>query len=226
MQPGGQLTITTDVENYPRLRRGVPGPLADGADAAQAEHVGAQLVDDHIVKVDLSRRRSGLVGDSAATLHRRHADHRHRRPGALAGPAQREEFRASACRPAPPATASSIRGKEVAVVGGGNTAVEEALYLTNHASKVTLVHRRDACAPRRSCRSACSPRPRSKVVWDSDGRRDPGRRHAAGVTGVRLRNVKTGANHGHRSTACSSPSATRRHRAVPGQLEIDADGYI
>ena len=149
-QPGGQLMITTDVENYPGFADVIQGPWLMEQMRLQAEHVGTQMISDHIVKVDLKQRPFRLEGDSGDDLYLRRARHRDRRPGQVARPAlRRRSSRASASRPAPPATASSIRGKEVVVVGGGNTAVEEALYLANLASKVTVVHRRDSL-PRRA----------------------------------------------------------------------------
>ena len=161
IQPGGQLTTTTDVENYPGFRDVIQGPWLMEEMQAQAEHVGTKVVWDHISKVDLSRRPFRMIGDGGAQYF---ADALVIATGAQAkwlGLPSEEHMKgrgASAC-----ATCDGFfyRGKKVAVIGGGNTAVEEALYLTNHSHDVTLIHRRDRCAPRRSFRTGCSPTRRS-----------------------------------------------------------------
>jgi thioredoxin reductase (NADPH) len=161
IQPGGQLTITTDVENYPGFADVIQGPWLMEQMEAQAEHVGTEIVSDIVLSMDLSSARSADLRQRPG-LARRDRDHRHRRPGQVAGPAVGDKFQGfgvSAC-----ATCDGFfyRNKEVVVVGGGNTAVEEALFLTSFASKVTLVHRRTISAPNASCRSACWPIRRSR----------------------------------------------------------------
>ncbi len=149
IQPGGQLTTTTDVENYPGFRDVIQGPWLMEEMQAQAEHVGTKIVWDHISSVDLSRRPFRLTGDSGAQIF---ADALVIATGAQAkwlGLPSEEHMKgrgASAC-----ATCDGFfyRGKRVAVIGGGNTAVEEALYLTNHSHDVTLIHRRDSLSRRK-----------------------------------------------------------------------------
>ena len=158
LQPGGQLTITTDVENYPGFAEAIQGPWLMEQMQAQAEHVGTRLVQDIITAVDLAPPAVRTHWRFRHALSRRDADHRHRRPGQLAGPARRKRSsRASACRPAQRATASSFAARRVAVVGGGNTAVEEALFLTNFADHVTLIHRRAKLRADMTNQQGCRP---------------------------------------------------------------------
>ncbi|MEJ1160681.1 thioredoxin-disulfide reductase [Prosthecomicrobium sp. N25] len=193
IQPGGQLTITTDVENYPGFADPIQGPWLMEQMRAQAEHVGTQIVYDHIVSADLSGPPFRLVGDSGETYQ---GDTLVIATGAQARwlnlPSEQafRGFGVSAC-----ATCDGFfyRGKEVLVVGGGNTAVEEALYLTHHASKVTVVHRRDSFRAERILQQRLFENPKIRVVWDSEIAEVLGGGEPLGVTGARLRNVKTGA---------------------------------
>ena len=211
-QPGGQLMITTDVENYPGFADVIQGPWLMEQMRLQAEHVGTRMVSDHVVKVELGQRPFRLTGDCGDTYT---CDALVIATGAqahwlgLPSEAKFQGFGVSAC-----ATCDGFffRGKEVVVVGGGNTAVEEALYLANLAAKVTVVHRRDAFRAERILQDRLFKHPKVEVVWDSARRRDRRRRGAAlPSTHVRLRNLKTGAHRGARGpTASSSPSATSR----------------
>jgi thioredoxin reductase (NADPH) len=193
MQPGGQLTITTDVENYPGFADVIQGPWLMDQMRAQAEHVGTQFAQDLIMEADLSARPFRLTGDSGTVYT---ADAVIIATGASAkwlGLPSEEAFQGfgvSAC-----ATCDGFfyRGKQVVVVGGGNTAVEEALFLTNFASKVTLVHRRDSLRAEKIMQDRLFKHPKIEVIWDSEldeilGTAEPVR----GVTGVRLRHAKTG----------------------------------
>ena len=195
IQPGGQLTTTTDVENYPGFRDVIQGPWLMEEMQAQAEHVGTKVVWDHISAVDLSRRPFRLTGDSGAQFF---ADTLVIATGAQAKwlnlPSE-EHMKgrgASAC-----ATCDGFfyRGKKVAVIGGGNTAVEEALYLTNHSHDVTLIHRRDSFRAEkilqdRLFREAAAGK--ISVIWNHTVEEVLGSEH--GVNGVRLRSL-TGAAH-------------------------------
>ena len=190
LQPGGQLTITTDVENYPGFAEVIQGPWLMEQMQAQAEHVGTEMVNDIVVEVDLSQRPFRLTCDSGDDLAGRDADHRHRRPGAkwLGLPSEQkfQGFGVSAC-----ATCDGFfyRGKEVVVVGGGNTAVEEALFLTNFASKVTLVHRRDEFRAERILQERLFANPKIEVVWEHAVDEVLASADPLGVTGVRLKNI-------------------------------------
>ena len=192
IQPGGQLTITTDVENYPGFADPIQGPWLMEQMEAQARHVGTEIVMDHITAVDLKSRPFRLTGDGGAAYT---CDVLIICTGAQArwlGIPSEEAFKGfgvSAC-----ATCDGFfyRGKEVVVVGGGNTAVEEALFLTNFAKRVTVVHRRDGFRAERILQDRLFKNPKVEVVWDAVIERIVGTAAPKAVTGVRLRNVKTG----------------------------------
>src|SRR5215216_4312025 len=168
IQPGGQLTTTTDVENYPGFRDVIQGPWLMEEMQAQAEHVGTKVVWDHISSVDFSRRPFLMTGDSGTQYH---ADAVVIATGAQAkwlGLPSEEHMKgkgASAC-----ATCDGFfyRGKKVAVIGGGNTAVEEALYLTNHSHDVTLIHCRDALRAEKILQDRLFANPNINIIWDSE----------------------------------------------------------
>ena len=193
MQPGGQLTITTDVENYPGFADVIQGPWLMEQMKAQAVHMGTTMVEDIIVDVDFSKRPFVLKGDGGQTYT---ADSVIIATGAQAkwlGLPNEQSFcgfGVSAC-----ATCDGFfyRGKEVVVIGGGNTAVEEALYLTNFASKVTLIHRRDELRAERILQDRLFKHPKIEVIWDTAVEDILGGGEPRGVTGVRLKNTKTGA---------------------------------
>lgn len=192
-QPGGQLTITTDVENYPGFADVIQGPWLMEQMRAQAEHVGTRMVSDHISAVDLSRRPFRLTGDGGQIYT---CDALIIATGAQAKwlgiPSEQkfQGFGVSAC-----ATCDGFffRNREVVVVGGGNTAVEEALYLANIAAKVTLVHRRDSLRAERILQDRLFAHPKIAVVWDSAIDEICGTENPLSVSHVRLRNVRTGA---------------------------------
>jgi thioredoxin reductase (NADPH) len=192
MQPGGQLTITADIENYPGFAEPVEGPWLMEQFQKQAENVGAKLIDDNLVDVDLSKRPFVCKGDMGDTYI---ADTLIIATGASArwlGLESEEKFKGfgvSAC-----ATCDGFfyRGKEVFVIGGGNTAVEEALYLTNHASKVTLVHRRDELRAEKIMQDRLFANPKIEIMWDSVLEEVVGGTNPPSVTGVKIKNVKTG----------------------------------
>ena len=190
-QPGGQLTITTDVENYPGFAKVIQGPWLMEEMQAQAEHVGTEIVFDHIVSVDLKRRPFRLTADSGDTFT---CDALIIATGAQARwlelPSE-ELFKGhgvSAC-----ATCDGLfyKGKEVIVVGGGNTAVEEALFLTNFASKVTVVHRRDHFRAEKILQHRLFQNPKIEVVWNATLDEVTGSADPKSVTGVKLRDTIT-----------------------------------
>lgn len=227
LQPGGQLTITTDVENYPGFADVIQGPWLMEQMRAQAEHVGTRIEYDIITEIDLSARPFTARGDSGA-LYR--ADAVVIATGAQARwlglPSERQYQGAgvSAC-----ATCDGFfyRGREVAVVGGGNTAVEEALYLTNHATKVTLIHRRDALRAEKILQDRLFAHPKIEVIWDHTVEEIIGAGTPAVVTGARLRNVKTGAE---RTIAVEGVFVAIGHDPATalfrGKLDMDEEGYI
>ncbi|MDH5187527.1 MAG: thioredoxin-disulfide reductase [Rhodospirillaceae bacterium] len=197
MQPGGQLTITTDVENYPGFAEPIEGPWLMEQMEGQARNVGTNIIDDVIVETDLSKRPFTAKGDSGNIYT---ADTVIISTGASAKWLGMDSEQAlmgmgvSAC-----ATCDGFfyRGKEVAVVGGGNTAVEEAIYLTNHASKVTLIHRRDELRAEKIMQDRLFKNPKIEMLWDSVpdeilSAPSPVPGMPAGVTGMRVKNVKTG----------------------------------
>ncbi|MFZ0623144.1 MAG: FAD-dependent oxidoreductase, partial [Pseudolabrys sp.] len=193
IQPGGQLTITTDVENYPGFADVIQGPWLMEQMQAQAEHVGTRIVTDHVNKVELAQRPFRLTCDSGDIYL---ADALIIATGAQARwldlPSEQKfkGYGVSAC-----ATCDGFfyRNKEVIVVGGGNTAVEEALFLTNFASKVTVVHRRDAFRAEKILQERLFKHPKIEVIWDNVLADVIGGDNPLKVSGVRLKNVKTGA---------------------------------
>src|SRR5579864_4552337 len=193
IQPGGQLTITTDVENYPGFADIIQGPWLMEQMQRQAEHVGTRTILDQIVALDLGRRPFTATGDSgdiylgdtviiATGAQARWLD--------VPGEAAYRGFGVSAC-----ATCDGFffRDKEVIIIGGGNTAVEEAIYLTNHARRVTLVHRRDGLRAEKILQDRLFRNPKISVIWDSVLEEILGVPEPPQVTGVRLRNLRSGA---------------------------------
>ncbi len=227
MQPGGQLTITTDVENYPGFADVIQGPWLMEQMAKQAEHVGTRLVSDLIVSVDLSARPFRCVGDSGDTYT---ADSIIICTGAQArwlGLPSEERYRGVGVSACATCDGFFFRGKKVVVVGGGNTAVEEALYLTNHASKVTLIHRRNALRAEKILQDRLFRNPKIEVVWDSVVAEILGAGDPPGVTGVRLADVHSGVE---RTLECDGVFVAIGHTPVTelfkGQLDLDSEGYL
>jgi thioredoxin reductase (NADPH) len=227
LEPGGQLTITTDVENYPGFADVIQGPWLMEQMAAQAEHVGTRLVHDLITRVDFSTRPFRCVADSGDQFL---ADAVIIATGAQArwlgiDSEQRLQGRGvSAC-----ATCDGFfyRGKAVAVVGGGNTAVEEALYLTHHADSVTLIHRRDALRAEKILQARLFANPKIKVVWDSVVEEIEGGGSPEVVTGVRLRDVKTGGLARLPVDGVFVAIGHTPNTAIfAGQVAMDSEGYI
>ena len=192
MEPGGQLTITTDVENYPGFADVIQGPWLMDQMRAQAEHMGTEFISDLVVKAELKERPFRLTLDSGEVLL---AETVIIATGAQAkwlGLPSEQHYRGfgvSAC-----ATCDGFfyRNKEVAVVGGGNTAVEEALFLTSFASKVTLIHRRDELRSERILQERLFANPKVQVIWNSEIDEVLGEENPRGVTGVRLKNLVDG----------------------------------
>ncbi|MBI5112003.1 MAG: thioredoxin-disulfide reductase [Rhodovulum sp.] len=227
IQPGGQLTITTEVENYPGFAEPIQGPWLMEQMQKQAEHVGTRIVTDHVTTVELSQRPFRVVCESGAVYL---AETLIVATGAQArwlGLPSEETFKGygvSAC-----ATCDGFfyRGKRVVVVGGGNSAVEEALFLTNFAASVTVVHRRDGFRAERILQDRLFRNPKVKVVWNHVVDEIVGTAEPRKVTGVRLRHAQTGAPTLLETdgvfVAIGHAPATE---LVAGQLALKPSGYV
>jgi thioredoxin reductase (NADPH) len=227
IQPGGQLTITTDVENYPGFAEVIQGPWLMEQMQKQAEHVGTRVVTDHVSKVDLARRPFRLECDSG---DRYLADSVIIATGAQARwlelPSEQKfkGYGVSAC-----ATCDGFfyRDKQVIVIGGGNTAVEEALFLTNFASKVTVVHRRDRFRAEKILQDRLFKNPKISVIWDTVLEQVVGTENPLKVKGVILRNVKTGAfTEMPADGVFVAIGHTPASELFVGQLEMKPSGYL
>ena len=227
LQPGGQMTITTDVENYPGFAETIQGPWLMEEMESQARKVGTIFVSDLIVSVDFTSRPFLCTGDSG-TLYS--GDTVIISTGATArwlGLETEEKFKGfgvSAC-----ATCDGFfyRGKKVCVIGGGNTAVEEAMFLTNHAETVTLIHRRDELRAEKILQDRLMANPKITVIWDSVLQEVIGDHDPLGVTGARIGNVKTGEQaildvHGVFIAIGHTPNTD----IFAGILDMDEEGYL
>ncbi len=227
LQPGGQLTITTDVENYPGFAEVIQGPWLMEQMEQQAAHVGTRIINDMIAEIDLGSRPFVARGDNGDTYV---ADTVVISTGASAkwlGLETEQTFQGfgvSAC-----ATCDGFfyRGKEVVVIGGGNTAVEEALFLTNFASKVSVIHRRDSLRSEKILEHRLMKNEKVEMVWDTTVEEALGDENPLGVTGVRVRNVKTNEES---TIACDGVFVAIGHapssELVTDQLETHMGGYI
>jgi thioredoxin reductase (NADPH) len=227
IQPGGQLTITTEVENYPGFREAIQGPWLMEQMQAQAEHLGTRVAYDHISSVDLARRPFVLNGDSGK---RYAAETLIVATGAQAkwlGIPTEESFKGFGVSACATCDGFFFKGKKVAVVGGGNTAVEEALFLTNFASEVTLIHRRDSLRADKTNQKRLQDHPKTRIVWDSVVEEVLGSGEPKTVSGLKLRNLKTNAVDTMAAdglfVAIGHVPATEIFR---GQLDMDNEGYI
>ena len=227
IQPGGQMTITTDVENYPGFADVIQGPWLMEQMQGQAEHVGTRIVTDQVTKLELAQRPFRLICDSGDTYL---ADALIIATGAQARwldlPSEQKfkGYGVSAC-----ATCDGFfyRNKEVFVIGGGNTAVEEALFLTNFASKVTVVHRRDAFRAEKILQDRLFKNPKIEVIWDTVLEDVIGSDKPLKVSGVRLKNVKTGAVTEHRADGVFIAIGHQpASELFAGQVQMKPSGYI
>ena len=227
LQPGGQMTITTDVENYPGFADIIQGPWLMEQMRQQAEHVGTRMILDLIVTIDLARRPFAATGDSGNLYT---GDTMIIATGAQArwlGLPSEEVFRGFGVSACATCDGFFFRGKDVVVVGGGNTAVEEAIYLTNHARRVTLVHRRNALRAEKILQDRLLRNPKIDIVWDSVVEEILGVHEPPVVTGIRLRNLRTGSLAEH---SCDGVFVAIGHTPVTGfiagQIPLDPEGYI
>jgi len=227
LQPGGQLTITTEVENYPGFAQAIQGPWLMEQMQAQAEHVGTRVVQDMIAGVDLSCRPFTLTGDSGASWR---AETIVIATGAQAkwlGLESEEKFKGFGVSACATCDGFFFRGKRVAVVGGGNTAAEEALFLTNFAEHVTLIHRRAVLRADKTNQLRVSDHAKIAIRYDTVVDEILGSANPPAVNAIALRSLEDGA----RDTlavdgvfvAIGHTPATEIFR---GQLEMDREGYI
>jgi len=227
MQPGGQLTITTDVENYPGFADPIQGPWLVEQMEKQAVHVGTDIKPDYIVSVDLSKRPFVCVGESGDTYIGETLIICTGASARWLGIPSEEKFKnfgVSAC-----ATCDGFffRGKEVAVLGGGNSAVEEALFLSNLAAKVTIVHRRNEFRAEKILQERLFAKPNISVIWDSAIEEFLGTDNPPSLTGIKLRSTKTNEFSELKvDGAFIAIGHTPNTELFKGQLDLDAAGYI
>lgn len=227
IQPGGQLTITTDVENYPGFADVIQGPWLMEQMRAQAIHVGTEMVEDHIIKADLQKRPFTLTGDSGTIYTCNVLVICTGAQAKWLGLESENKFKGFGVSACATCDAFFYRGKEVIVVGGGNTAVEEALHLTHFASKVTVVHRRDHFRAEKILQDRLFKNPKVNVVWDTELADVIGQEGPLSVTKAKLRNLKTGEIteqpvHGIFIAIGHAPQTS----LFTGQLEMKQGGYL
>jgi len=227
LSPGGQLTITTDVENYPGFAEVIQGPWLMEQMAAQAAKVGVRIVQDLITAVNFSRRPFVATGDSGVSYT---ADAVIIASGAEArwlGLASERRLRGAGVSACATCDGFFFRGKQVAVVGGGNTAVEEALFLTHHAAGVTLIHRRDALRAEKLLQQRLFANPKIRLIWDSRVEEIVGGGQPETVRGLRLTNLRSG---GESELAVDGVFIAIGHapntKLFAGQVAMDGEGYI
>jgi thioredoxin reductase (NADPH) len=229
LQPGGQLTITTDVENYPGFRDVIQGPWLMQEMQAQAEHVGTRMLWDTITEVDLSGARENggpfrAVGDSGDIYEGETLVIATGAQAKWLGAPGEQEFSGKGVSACATCDGFFYRGKKVVVIGGGNTAVEEALYLTNHSQDVTLIHRRDSLRAEKILQDRLFAHPNIKVLWNKAVERFVG---VGGLTGVELKDTVTGETMIEPAdgafVAIGHAPATELFK---DKLELDGGGYI
>jgi thioredoxin reductase (NADPH) len=227
MQPGGQMTITTDVENYPGFADVIQGPWLVEQMEKQAANVGTEILHDYINEVDFSKRPFTLKGDSGEVYT---ADTVIIATGAQAkwlGLPSESKFQGYGVSGCATCDGFFYRGKEVIVVGGGNTAVEEALYLTNHASKVTLIHRRDSLRAEKILQERLFAHEKIEVIWDSALEEVIGTENPNSVTGARIKNVKTNEVTELKVDGIFIAIGHKPNTDIfKGKLDLDEEGYI
>ncbi|HYZ41745.1 MAG TPA: thioredoxin-disulfide reductase [Stellaceae bacterium] len=227
LQPGGQMTITTDVENYPGFADIIQGPWLMEQMQKQAEHVGTRVILDMITEIDLGHRPFVAKGDSGDVYVGETVVLATGAQARWLGLPSEEMFRGFGVSACATCDGFFFRDKNVMVVGGGNTAVEEAIYLTNHARRVTLVHRRNALRAEKILQERLFRNPKIDIIWDSVVDEILGEPEPPKVTGIRLRNLRTGASS---DFPCEGVFIAIGHTPVTGlvagQLPLDADGYV
>lgn len=227
MQPGGQLTITTDVENYPGFATAVQGPWLMEQMTLQAENVGTRIFSEYVEKIDLSKKPFIATTDSGNIYE---ADTVIICTGAeakwlgLASESYYQGYGVSGC-----ATCDGFffKGKQVFVVGGGNSAVEEALYLTNHASHVTVIHRKDKFKAEKILQDRLFNNPKISVLWNHETVEILGKDNPKTVTGIKLRNLENGQEQDYKCDGVFIAIGHKPNTSLfKDYVKIDADGYI
>ena len=225
MQPGGQMTVTSDVENYPGFAAPINGPWLMDQMKMQAEHVGTEMITDTIVSIDLNSNPKKAIGDSGDVYL---ADAVIIATGAQAkwlGLPSEETFKGKGVSACATCDGFFYKNKEVVVVGGGNSAVEEALFLTNFATKVTVVHRRDSFRAEKIMQDRLFNHPKINVIWDSAVEEVLG--DAKGVNGVRIKNVNTGALTDLKTDGVFVAIGHKPASEIfAGKLEMRPNGYL
>jgi thioredoxin reductase (NADPH) len=227
LQPGGQLTITTDVENYPGFEHTVQGPWLMEQMEKQAAHVGTAVIDDMIARVDFSKRPFTCIGESGDTYT---ADAVVIATGATAkwlGIESEQKFQGLGISACATCDGFFFRDKDVVVIGGGNSAVEESLYLANIAKHVTLIHRRDSLRAEKIAQERLFKHPKISVIWNSAVDEFLGGGEPLSLTGVRLKSTKDGST---KEIKCDGAFIAIGHKPnteiFTGQVAMDSEGYI
>ncbi|MFW2829584.1 thioredoxin-disulfide reductase [Sphingomonas sp. ID0503] len=227
IQPGGQLTTTTDVENYPGFRDVIQGPWLMEEMQAQAEHVGTRMIWDQITSVDLSQRPFRLIGDGGDVYEGETLVIATGAQAKWLGLPSETHLRGKGVSACATCDGFFYRGKKVAVIGGGNTAVEEALYLTNHSPDVTLIHRRDSLRAEKILQERLFKHPNIKVLWNTAVEHFVGGGEPEGLVALDLKNTVTGEKSrldiDGGFVAIGHAPATELFR---GHLALDEDGYL
>jgi len=227
LQPGGQLMITTDVENYPGFAQAIQGPWLMEQMQAQAEHVGTRILHDLVMNVDFTRRPFRCTGDSGDIYL---ADTVIIATGAQArwlGLPSEKAYQGAGVSACATCDGFFYRGRSVAVVGGGNTAVEEALYLTHHADQVTLIHRRDSLRAEKILQARLFEHPKIRIMWNSIPEEIVGGGTPPVVTGIRVSDRETGAQTLLPVDGVFIAIGHTPNTAIfRGHVDLDAEGYI
>jgi thioredoxin reductase (NADPH) len=226
-EPGGQMTTTTDVQNYPGYSDIIQGPWLMDQMKDQAKDVGTDMILDHIKKVDLSKKPFKAIGDSGQEYT---ADSIIISTGAQArwlNLKSEQEYRGFGVSGCATCDGFFFKDKEVAVIGGGNAAVEEAIFLTKFATKVKLIHRRDKLRAEKMLQKKLKENPKIEIIWDSVLEEVMGDKDPKGVTGIKIKNIKTNKFseiklHGLFIAIGHDPATS----LFKGQLDMDKEGYL
>jgi len=226
-EPGGQMTTTTDVQNYPGYSDVVQGPWLMDQMKDQAKAVGTDMIQDHIKKVDLSKRPFKAVGDSGQEYT---ADSIIISTGAQArwlNLKSEQEYRGFGVSGCATCDGFFFKDKEVAVIGGGNAAVEEAIFLTKFATNVKLIHRRNELRAEKMLQKKLKENPKIEIIWNSVLEEVMGDKDPKGITGIKIKNIKTNKFseiklHGLFIAIGHDPATS----LFKGQLDMDKEGYL